>query len=112
MKIRIKDDAAAVYRRSVPRFQAINWEWVEKMQAIQGLTLDVETEFLFHDQYNTAPVPGVSEQGFRLMDNVVAEVIDDERPNRRVCGKCSTETRKEYYEATKNRCRNCWGVDT
>jgi len=88
MKIRIKDDAAAIYCRQFVLQQIPNRDWADKLRAVKGMTLVVETDHLFRDQYNTVPIPGVSEIGLRIHDESVEEVIDDERLDKVKCGYC------------------------
>lgn len=107
MKIKVRKDAARIYARQYqeayvpPNFR----EWMDKLRAIQGKTLEVETEYLFKDQYNTAPVPGVSERGLRLAEEYVEEVIDDVRPGKARCNWCGKTTE------AKKPCRNCGKVE-
>jgi hypothetical protein len=65
--------------------------WLKILEAIGGLTLEVETEHLFGDQYNTK-VPehlkGDLENGVRVMDDMIVEVIDDVRPDAGQCDYC------------------------
>lgn len=102
MKIKIKDDAAKIYLSRFKGQQIPNREWGNTLMKIQGLTLDVETEFLFKDQYNTAPIPGVSETGLRVMQESVAEVIDDIRNTRKFCGWCN-----HHSDINASSCGNC-----
>ncbi len=107
MKIKIKKDAEQIYVNSVFPF-AVNWEWAKTMEKIAGMTLEVKTDYLFKDQYSTAPIPGISEKGLRIMQNVVEEVIDDERPGKARCrwcgrtgpaqGVCMTCGKTDYLE--------------
>jgi stalled ribosome alternative rescue factor ArfA len=90
MKIRIREDAKSAYVNDIRNFWT-NWEWAALLEKLQGMTLEVETDFLFRDQFNVGPVPGISE-GLRIMNNSVAEVIDDVRNGKmrcQWCGKCS-----------------------
>ncbi len=86
MNILIKKDASTIYIRREP--MTVNWDWVNKLKEIEGKLIEVETEFLFEDQFNTVPIPGVSEGGMRIMQNVVEEIIDDERLNKVKCNWC------------------------
>ena len=70
MQIRIKPD---------------RWDY---LKPVSGMFLTVETDYLFGDQFNTAPVPGISESGFRVMMRDVAEIIGDVRPGRMRCNWC------------------------
>lgn len=108
VKIRIRDNASDLYVASQQHHGVINWEWAEILGKIQGMVLEVETEYLFKDQFNTGPIAGVSEQGLRVMAQSVAEVIDDIRPSKmrcHWCGKvsdlgtvCSHCSKSEYLE--------------
>jgi len=88
MKIRINKEAAAIYvrgcyRHAHPSCGKLHREdYAEMLRAVQGAELEVETEYLFADQFNTVPIPGVSAHGLRVMVNVVDAVIDDLRPGR------------------------------
>jgi len=42
--------------------------WREKIEALDGQQVTLETEHLFLNQWNTAPIAGVSDLGMRLMD--------------------------------------------
>jgi rRNA maturation endonuclease Nob1 len=106
MKIRISKDARSIY---LGQSQILTtWEWAKTMEKIAGMTLEVETDHLFKDQYNTTPIPGISETGLRVMQNVVEEVIDDERLGKARChwcgrtgpaqGVCMTCGKKDYLE--------------
>lgn len=88
MKIRIREDASRIYARRFKDRMIPNHEWLDKLQQIEGKVLEVETKYLFKDQYNTAPIPGVSDNGLRVMEESVTEVIDDERPGKVRCNWC------------------------
>ena len=118
MQIRIKDNAKSVYLGWCnTKHQFTNWDWAYLLEVLQGETLEVETDFLFHDQYNTSPVaeerveplmarldPCRSQQtrdyihkvltgtGIRVIWYIASEVIDDVRPGMmrcNWCGKCA-----------------------
>jgi len=44
------------------------------MSAIQGKWIEVETDFCFENQFNTAPIEGVSKNGMRIMAESVADI--------------------------------------
>jgi hypothetical protein len=54
MEIQIRKDAMGMPQ---DRYSPINWEWVGIMEICAGHRLQVETKYLFKDQYNCAPVP-------------------------------------------------------
>lgn len=88
MKVKVKDNAKDYYVRRTIHNGLVNWKWAETLEKVQGQTLEVETEWLFRDQFNTAPIPGISENGLRLMAADVSEVIDDMRPGKFFCRYC------------------------
>ena len=112
MKIKIRDNAHLLYIASHNSRHAswVNWEWSDTLQALEGEILDVETDYLFKDQFNTGPVdfdpiahkiPEYKHQsirdaiergcatGFRIMAQSVEYVIDDiSRDSKMRCGYC------------------------
>ena len=94
MRVKLHDEAARnyvtrCYRHAHPECGMLHRpEWVEMLSAVQGQWLDVETAHLFSDQFNTGPIPGVSENGLRLMIEDVAEIEDDARIGVHKCGWC------------------------
>lgn len=58
------------------------------LEAVQGQWLEVETEHLFHDQFNVAPIPGVSDLGLRLMIEDIVAIEDDIRQGVVKCQWC------------------------
>lgn len=96
MKIIIKKEAVKNYMKqyNLPQYRnaKLNWgnirKWRRILQSIAGTEIEVETEFLFKNQFNTVPIPGVSEQGLRVMECDVLKVIDDERPGKAKCRWC------------------------
>jgi len=58
------------------------------LKAIQGQWVEIETDHLFADQFNTVPIPGVSENGMRLMVEDVEEIEDDARIGVIKCSYC------------------------
>ena len=87
MKIIIKKNAASLYASSA-NDHIYNSEWLSKLKAIEGKIIEVETKHLFKDQYNTVTIPGVSEQGMRIMDQSVEEVIGNVRIGKAKCRYC------------------------
>jgi len=91
MKIKIKKNAAQLYASSMNDYQYSSEYW-SKLKAIEGKIIEVEIEHLFKDQYNTGPISGVSEQGMRIMAQLVEEVIDDVRIGKSKCRYCFSVT--------------------
>jgi hypothetical protein len=95
MKIKIKDNASKIYWNdvnkiyrgaAVPPKSIINFG--NMLEKINGMTIDVETKYLFKNQFNTVPIQEVSERGMRIMEEYVEKVIDDERPGKARCNQC------------------------
>ncbi len=104
MKIRIKDNAYSIATANIVcGGPTVSPEWGRTLYAIQGTTIEVDTKFLFGTQYNTVPVPGVSAQGLRIMDNMVADVIEDEREGKARCDYCG----KVVVDDTLTTCPHC-----
>jgi hypothetical protein len=91
MEIKIKGNAHELYRSSSAR-EGFNSDWFDKLQAVAGRVLVVETDHLFKDQFNTPPIEGVSDIGMRIMAWLVEEVIDDERIYLMRCQYCGTNS--------------------
>lgn len=106
MQIVIRNDAAKVYMRQRALHGVVNWDWYKMLEQVQGMTLEVKTDYLFADQYNTAPIPGVSEQGMRIMDESVEAVIDDIRLSRKFCRYCH-----HHSDINADSCENCGRSD-
>jgi len=79
------------------------------LDAVAGKWIDVETDHLFKDQFNTPPIPGVTENGLRVMLSEVAEIKDDIREgvvkfswcfgyDHNHDGHCDTCGRSDYLE--------------
>lgn len=101
MKIKIRQNARAHYISDCVRKESINWKWADTLEKVQGMELEVETDFLFKDQYNTAPIPEIGIPGLRIMQRDILEVIDDVRLGMSRCGWCGKSTKQD------NPCWNC-----
>jgi rubrerythrin len=106
MKIKIKKSAPVIYRKGLNKrptdgYSKRELEWIDTLKKVSGKTIEVETDYLFNNQFNTAPIKGVSERGLRIMENLVEEVIDDERIGKYKCNWCGG------YSEKKDKCPNC-----
>ena len=115
MKLKIKKDAGTIYVKN-HALQAIYAggmspaarRFGDMITAVQGMTLDVETKYLWDDQFNTAQIEGVSKNGLRILDlkgdkSIIEEIIDDVRPSRARCGTCGAYLREDDLLADP-----CW----
>ena len=107
MQLKIKEDAGSIYVKNYYKgkspqccMPAVTREYADKITAIQGMTIEVETQYLWDDQFNTAPIEGISETGLRILDfkgekSIIEEIIDDARPGRARCGLCGKYLRED-----------------
>lgn len=92
MRIRIKKNAADLYRNENTDYSGIyNGDpvWEDRLQQLSGKVLEVDTETLFKYEFNTKPIQGLSEEGFRIPEEYVEEVIDDIRQGKAYCDLCN-----------------------
>lgn len=86
MQIKLYPTAASDYVKSCYRHARPDCgmlhkpEWEEMLKKVEGQWLEIETDWLFADQFNTAPIQGVSTLGMRIMASSVEEIRDDIRP--------------------------------
>jgi len=98
MKIKIKNNAHEIYRRKELRpykpIDNFNGQWYDTLKSIAGMEIEVETEYLFNNQFNTVPIRGVSKLGLRIMAYCVEYVVNDARIkiNKMKCGWCGKVT--------------------
>ncbi len=101
MKIKIWKDAATYYHRRCYKGARLNCgmlhnsKFSKMLESVAGTWLEVETEFLFNDQFNTVPVEGVTEHGLRVMLEDVEEIEGDIRQGVVKCHWCGNQTRRE-----------------
>ncbi len=94
MRVKVYHNAAEhyirrCYRNAHPTCGRLHSpEFAETLRKVEGQWLEVETEHLFRDQFNTAPVPGVSPSGLRLMIEDVEAIEDDVRQGVIKCNWC------------------------
>lgn len=94
MRVKVYQNAAAnyharCYRHAHPACGMLHRpEWEKMLRAVEGRWLEVETEHLFRDQFNTVPIPGVSDNGMRLMIEDVEAIEDDVRDGVIKCRWC------------------------
>jgi hypothetical protein len=113
MFIRVQDNAAQnyitrCYKGAHPSCgMAHSPEWADTLKQVEGQWLEVETEHLFENQFNTVPIPGVSDNGLRLFVEDISEIKDDVREGVVKCrgclgydrdgdGKCDSCGREDY----------------
>lgn len=86
MYIVIKKNAAECYRNEHKTClnnidSSFNYKWYLTLKKIQGMKIEIDTKYLFKDQFNTIPLEGLSKLGLRIMDYCVEKVINDIRVN-------------------------------
>lgn len=63
------------------------------LKANEGKLIEIDSEFLFNDQYNTTSFideNGVLNSGFRIFDSMICEVINDKREGKGKCKYCGS----------------------
>lgn len=90
MRLKLRNNLADMWRARVNLAKDLNAtdSWLGVLRAVSGMTLDVDTNHLFSDQYNTVPIPGVANDGIRVMAWMVEYITDDARPGKMRCGWC------------------------
>jgi hypothetical protein len=98
MYILIKKNAPDIYKKEInydlrvkqvpTSLTKIEIDWLDKLHNIRGFYLEVETKFLFNDQFNTAPIERISKTGLRVLAGIVEKVINDQRINKGRCNYC------------------------
>ena len=78
MQLRIKQDVVQADRKH----GGYNTDYQAKLAKLAGKLVDVETDYLFADQYN------IKQENLRVFDYHVAEVIEDARSGRQRCQWC------------------------
>lgn len=116
MKIKLFPNAASEYVRRCYRHAPASCgrlhspEFAAMLEKVNGQWLEIETDYLFADQFNTAPIEGVSELGLRVMAESVEQIEGDIRPGKifdrythkhytnleSVPPECLTNERKKY----------------
>jgi len=101
MRIKINDKAAFNYVRRCYQhahpscgMQLHSPKWEAMLEKVQGQWLTVETDYLFNDQFNTVPIPGVSTLGMRIMQSDVVAIEDDIRGSMLECAWCGFHQEK------------------
>ena len=100
MRIHIKKNAVSLCRTSAS-FMPYSQEWLNKIEAIQGHWIPVETDYLFNAQFNTGPIEGVTDNGLRITANSVDAIENDIRPFKTRCDWCGKVFDKAFE------CPNC-----
>jgi hypothetical protein len=94
MEILINEDASRnyitrCYRKARPDAVGLhNEKFYNILKGLQGKWVEVDTEFLFTDQFNTVVVEGVTGSGARIDLVDVAEIKDDVRQGLQKCQYC------------------------
>lgn len=88
MRIKIKDNASKLYYSSAHQRGYFRKEYYQMLKKVDGVILEVETEHLFKNQFNTPPIEGVTKLGLRVMEEYIEEVLEDERERKMRCVYC------------------------
>ena len=94
MRIRVAKGAGSAYHRRCYRGASPtcgmlhNPEWEAMLNRLEGRWLEVETDHLFSNQFNTAPIEGESESGLRLYLQDIDAIEGDVREGVVKCRWC------------------------
>jgi hypothetical protein len=97
MKVLMKHGLASLYRRR-SMTSTYNSKWYTMLLKIEGTILEVDTEYLFQDQFNCITPDGT---GIRVMLNDVSAIIGDIRGNLQYCTWCGSHSPKELPRCSK-----------
>ena len=103
MKIRIKQDAAAILRATRKKngaSQPDEYRYIRELEAIQGMTFDIDTSMLFNNNFVVLPGQNIysDKDDLNVDSEYVEEIIDDVRIGLTIC---------EYCGAIYEECRSC-----
>ena len=78
-----------------------------------GETVDIDTSYLFNDQYNTFPGEGGSKNGRRIFDAQISRIYEDARVGMGKCRYCGAmirkgEEEKHFSEREEQGCEGCF----
>lgn len=101
MKVKIKKDVKNNY---LPYLDE-DYELEYILDNISGKVLEVDTEYLFQNEFNLKPIPGLTNEVMRVFIEDIDEIIDDARKGKAHCELCG-ETSDSL-----NVCTNCGHSD-
>ncbi|MDG0860350.1 hypothetical protein [Staphylococcus equorum] len=87
MKVRIKKDVKNNYLLDQDSYLD-DYEFEDILDNIAGKTLEVDTEFMFPNEFNLKPIPGLTNDFIRVFIEDVDKVIDDIRSGKAHCELC------------------------
>lgn len=117
MYIVIKKDASEIYVKNNTHYGfgfVGNPEWVKTLKLLEGKTMEVDTEYLFKDQFNVKRLEDVPYQydnrgcnctGYRIMGESVARVINDKRKGAYRCAWCGKPSRPRKHTDLCPKCK-------
>ena len=107
MKIKIKKNASKLYLN--PKYLGyypFSRSYYNQLKMIDGKIIEVDTKYLFRNQFNTVPIKDVSKFGMRIMDYCVDKVINDKRIGMMRCQYCG----KTVKWNIKKKCGHCGNI--
>lgn len=108
MKVKLHTDLPSKLRGRINCYLSSNPDkaWWDILAAVSGKTMEVSTTYLFQDQFNVEPMPGVTDCMIGVMAWMVEEVIDDVRPDYFRCQWCGKPSHhSSVYDDTCPRCQ-------
>lgn len=108
MKIHVRKNAATVYRKRCSYGPyTFNPDWFFKLQKIEDQDIEVNTQYLFVDQFNTVPISNVSTEGLRIENHLVDHILNDERFGKGSCLHCGKVLILEAFKGIPKDKRSC-----
>jgi hypothetical protein len=108
MQIKIVKNAGDMYINDNTDYEGNyhgNPEWEEILFKISGKLVEVNEEELFKHEFNTLPIPDISEEGIRIPEEYVEEIIGDVREGKARCDFCNEVSNSDEV------CTNCGRSD-
>jgi len=76
IKAKIKRNAAQLYVGYCAHTDntPVNWEYQKLLKQIENKWINLDTQYIFLNQYNTAPIPNLSKNGMRIEERYINDI--------------------------------------
>lgn len=122
MRLKIKSNAKDLYYAGLRANRSRNVGFTKAentfgdiIKKIQSTWVEVDTDFIWDDQYNTVSIVGVSKNGIRILDfnneqefSIIDTIEGDVRLHRLKCSKCGHYERNPAKYPTTRQTGKCW----
>lgn len=69
--------------------------WAKAMKEIEGKWVEIDTRYLFNNQYSTVGVRHAS-NGLRITEDDIVDIVDDARVGRSICNWCNRNCPSDF----------------